>query len=64
MGATIVLREDRYEVKAGMTVLSALKKLEIPLESILPTRNGELIHEEEIIEEDDVIKLISVISGG
>ena len=64
MGATIILRDERYEVKAGMTILSALKKLEIPIEAVLPTRNGELIPEDELIEEGDEIKLIAVISGG
>lgn len=64
MGATIILRDERYEVKAGMTILSALKKLEIPIEAVLPTRAGELIPEDELIEEGDEIKLIAVISGG
>ena len=47
-----------------MTIRSALLKLDIQPESVLPTREGELISEEEIINDGDVIKLVSVISGG
>ena len=64
MSATIILRNERHEVKAGMTILSALKKLDIPIESVLPTRQGELIPEDELIAEGDEIKLVAVISGG
>lgn len=64
MSATIILRDQEFEIKAGQTVRSALRKLEIPNEAVLATREGELITDDEIIERNDVIKLISVISGG
>ncbi|MBC8332354.1 MAG: MoaD/ThiS family protein [Anaerolineae bacterium] len=64
MSATIILRDQEFEIKAGQTVRSALSKLEIPNEAVLATREGELITDDEIIERNDVIKLISVISGG
>lgn len=64
MPAKLILRKKEYEVRHGMTIHSALLKLEIPPESVLPTRNGELVSEEEIIQDGDVIKLVSVISGG
>jgi sulfur carrier protein ThiS len=47
-----------------MTIRSALLKLDIQPEAVLPTREGELVSEEEIIQDGDVIKLVSVISGG
>ena len=62
--ATIILRNQKYEVKAGSTILSSLQKLEILPESIICVRDGELVTEDIILKEDDIIKLVSVISGG
>jgi sulfur carrier protein ThiS len=64
MPVKLVLREKEYEVKAGMTLLDALKKSNIVPESVIATRNGEMITEDEILREGEVIKLIAVISGG
>jgi len=64
MTAKFIYRNQEYEVKAGMTVLHALEKIGINKESVLATRDGELITEDVIIREGDVIKLVAVISGG
>jgi len=64
MTATLTLRNQEFEVKSGMTVRSALEKLEILPESVIATREGELITDDELIEDGELIKLISVISGG
>ncbi len=64
MGAKLVLRKKEYEVRAGMTVRDALKKAGIEPNSVLATRQGELITDDEILREGDVIKLVPVISGG
>jgi sulfur carrier protein ThiS len=64
MPATMILRDKQYEVKPGMTVRHALEKIGVPGEAVLATKEGELITEEEILKEGDVIKLVSVISGG
>lgn len=64
MSAKLVLRDKEYEVKAGMTLLDALKKSNIVPESVIATRNGALMTEDEILRNGDVIKLIAVISGG
>jgi sulfur carrier protein ThiS len=47
-----------------MTIRKALEKLEILPDSVLITRNGELVTDDEIIAENDVLKLVPVISGG
>ncbi len=47
-----------------MTLLSALQKISVVPESVIATRNGEMILDDEILKEDDVVKLIAVISGG
>jgi sulfur carrier protein ThiS len=64
MTAKLILRKKEYEVKAGMSLLDALKKSNIVPESVIATRNGELITDDEILKDGDVIKLIAVISGG
>jgi sulfur carrier protein ThiS len=47
-----------------MTLLAALQKSEIVPESVIATREGEMILEDEILKDGEVIKLIAVISGG
>jgi sulfur carrier protein ThiS len=41
-----------------------LKKLEINPEEVLIIKNGELVSLEELCEDNDEIKLLSVVSGG
>ena len=60
----LILRNKEYEVKPGMTLLSALQKIDVVPESVIATREGEMILEDEILRDGDVIKLIAVISGG
>jgi sulfur carrier protein ThiS len=64
MTARLVLRGKEFEVKSGITVQNAMKKVGINSESVLATRDGELITDDEILREGDVIKLVEVISGG
>ena len=64
MTAKLILRDKEYEVKPGMTLLDALKKSNIVPESVIATRNGELITDDEVLRSGDVVKLIAVISGG
>ncbi|MGD0610104.1 MAG: MoaD/ThiS family protein [Anaerolineales bacterium] len=61
---TLILRKKEYEVRPGMTVLAALQKIDVLAESVIATRNGEVIGEDEILQDGDVIKLIAAISGG
>ena len=60
----LILRNKEYEVKPGMTLLSALQKINVLPESVIATREGEMILDDEILQDGDVIKLIAVISGG
>ncbi len=64
MTATITIRKQQFEVKHGMTIRKALQKLNIEPDSVLATRDGELLTDDEILKENDVIKLVPVISGG
>ena len=60
----LILRNKEYEIKPGMTLLSALQKIDVVPESVIATRDGEMILEDELLKDGDEVKLIAVISGG
>ena len=60
----LVLRDREFDVKSGTTLLAALQKAEILPESVIATRGGEMILEDEILKDGDVVRLVAVISGG
>jgi sulfur carrier protein len=60
----LILRNKEYEVKPGMTLLSALQKISVIPESVIAIRDGEMILDDEILKDGDVVKLVAVISGG
>lgn len=62
--ARIVLRDKEWELKPGMTVRDAIRKAGLDPQAVLAMRDGKLISEETIIQEGDVIRLVSVVSGG
>ena len=64
MPVKLILRDKEYEVKPGMALLDALKKCDIIPESVIATRDGEMLTDDEILRNGDVIKLVAVISGG
>lgn len=62
--ATVVLRQQTWEVEAGITARELLQRLNLNPQSYLVTREGELIGEDTIIRPGDQIRLVAVISGG
>ncbi len=64
MTVKLILRDKEFEVRPGMTLLASLQKISILPEAVLATREGEMILEDEILRDGQVVKLISVISGG
>ncbi len=64
MSVKLILRNKEFEVRPGMNLLNSLEKINVLPESVIATRNGELILEDEILKEGDVVKLVAVISGG
>jgi len=64
MTVKLVLRDKEYEVKPGMTLLDSLKKINVLSESVIATKDREMILDDEILKDGDVVKLIAVISGG
>jgi sulfur carrier protein len=64
MATKLLLRDKEYEVRSGITLLQALKELNIPPQSVIAARGDELILEDEILKDEEIITLIPVISGG
>ena len=64
MTVKLTYRDKKFELPGRMTVRDAIKKVGLSPETILATRNGQLLTDDEILGEDDQIKLIAVISGG
>lgn len=64
MAAKVIYKKNEYEIREGITIRTALEKLGIQPEAVVPTKNGELINEDETIIDGDVIRLVAVISGG
>ena len=64
MPVIIKFRDKEFEVRAGMTARDALKTIDILPDSVLITRDAELITDDVILKDGDQIRLIAVISGG
>jgi len=64
MTVKLILRDREFEVKSGMMLLDALRKIGVVPESVIATRDGEMIVDDEILKDGNVVKLIAVISGG
>ncbi len=64
MVAHLKLRNEEFEIRSGMTLRAALIKLNIEPESVIPVRDGELLTDDELLEDGDQIRLVAVISGG
>ncbi len=62
--ARIIYRDKEWEVQGGKTIREIIEELGLNPESVLATRDGKLVHEETVIQDDDTIKLLAVISGG
>jgi sulfur carrier protein ThiS len=64
MAVTLVLRGKEYQVRPGMTLRDSLFKIDVIPESVLATRQGLMLTDDEILVDGDVVKLVAVISGG
>ena len=60
----LVLRDKEWEVPTNITVRDAIIKGGFNPETVLATRDGQLITEDVHLKAEDVIKLVAVISGG
>ena len=62
--AKIVFRDQEWEVKSGMTVRAALEKIGLDPYSVLALRQRKLVNDQTILEPNDEIRLVNVVSGG
>jgi len=60
----LIYRKQEFEVRPGMALVDALKKIQVLPEGVIATRNQEVITEDEILKDGDEVRLIAVISGG
>lgn len=61
---TIELKEKNFSLPGNTTLKKAFKILNLKSGSYLATCKGELITEDVMLQPDDLIKLIKIISGG
>jgi sulfur carrier protein ThiS len=64
MTIKIKVRDHEYHLEGELSLNKALKRLNIPNNSILAIRNGSLLTEDEILRDNDHIELVTIISGG
>ncbi len=64
MTVQLILRKETFEIKHGMTLRDTLLKVNVNPETVLATRQGTLLTDDEILKDGDMIKLVPVISGG
>jgi len=64
LAVTIILRKQEHILPHAPTVKRAMEQVGVTPETYLAVRDGELLTEDERLNDGDVIKLIPVISGG
>jgi len=62
--AILRYRDKEWEVKGGMTIRDAIRKVGLDPEAVLAVREGKLVTDDVLLKDDDVVLLIAVISGG
>ena len=60
----IIYRKKEWTLRGGMTVRDAIIKVGLAPEAVLAMRDGKLINEETILQENDTVTLVAVVSGG
>jgi len=60
----VVHRDKVWEFEGRMTVRQVIDRTGLIRGTVLPVRNGKLLTEDTILEADDEIKLVAVVSGG
>ncbi len=57
-------KPERKKLPFKGTVLELLNKLNINPETVIVTKNNELVNQEEKLDNKDNVKILSVVSGG
>ena len=62
--ALLRYRKQEWQVNAGMTIRAAIEHAGLDPHSVLALREKRLVNDQTIIEPDDEIRLVNVVSGG
>ena len=60
----IIYRDKEWELQGRRRVQDAIKEVGLLPQTVLAVRDGKLLTGDLMLEEDDEIKLVAVISGG
>ena len=60
----ITYRDEEWELEGRWRVRDAIKKVGLIPQTVLAVRDGKLLTGDVMLEKDDEIKLVAVISGG
>ena len=60
----VTYRDQHWEVRGHITVRELIQQVGLDPATVIAARNGKLVFDKELLDEDDEIKLIAVISGG
>jgi sulfur carrier protein ThiS len=60
----LIYRNKEWELKGGMTARAAVEKVGLDPEAVLVVRDGQLITDDTVLEDEDEVRLLAVISGG
>lgn len=57
-------RDEEWELQGQRTVREAIEEVGLTPETVLAMREGELVGDDVVLDEDDEIRILAVISGG
>ena len=60
----ITYRGKEWKLEGRLTVREAIERVGLIPETVLAVRDGKLLTEDTVLEPDDEVKLIAVVSGG
>ena len=60
----ITYRDKQWELDGRRRVRDAIREVGLIPQAVLAVRDGKLVAEDTMIDEEDEIKLVAVISGG
>ena len=60
----VIYRDKEWELSGRRRVRDVIKEVGLMSHSVLAVREGKLLTEDVMLNEDDEVKLVAVISGG
>jgi len=57
-------RDREWELEGPLTVRQAIEEVGLSSKTLLAVRDGKVVTDDTLLDEDDEIKLLAVISGG